>query len=61
MENQMLKVIKHMKSVSKKKHYQAKIFFNYLQNNGASNYDYDSVVSKIQELMEEFLLNRVTK
>ena len=40
----MLKVIKHMKSVSKKKHYQAKIFFNYLQNNGASNYDYDSVV-----------------
>ena len=44
MENQMLKVIKHMKYVSKKKHCQAKIFFNYLQNNGASNYDYDSVV-----------------
>ena len=57
----MLKVIKHMKYVSKKKQCQANIFFNYLQNNGASNYDYDSVVSKIQELMEEFLLNRVTK
>ena len=26
--------------------------FNYLQNNGASNCDYDSVVNQIQELMK---------
>ena len=31
---------------------------NCLQNNGASNYDYDSVVKKVQELM---LLIKVTK
>ena len=46
MENQILKAINHIKYVSKKKHYPVKIF-NYLQNNGASNYDYDSVVNKI--------------
>ena len=51
MENQNLKAINHIKHVSKKKHCPLKIF-NYLQNNEASNYDYDSVVKKIQELME---------
>ena len=51
MENQNLKAINHIKYVSKKKHCPVKTF-NYLQNNGASNYDYDSVVKKIQELMK---------
>ena len=46
MENQILKAINHIKYVSKKKHCPVKIF-NYLRNNGASNYDYDSVVNKI--------------
>ena len=32
--------------------------FNCLQNNGASDYDYHSVVKKVQELM---LLIKVTK
>ena len=45
------------KYVSKKKHCPVKIFNN-LQNNGASNYDYDSVVNKIQELMENGIINQ---
>ena len=57
MENQILKAISHIKYVCKKKHCPVKIF-NYLQNNGASNYDYDSVVSKIQELMENRIINQ---
>ena len=40
----------HIKYVSEKKHFPVKIL-NYLQNNGDSNYDYDSVVKKIQELI----------
>ena len=40
----------HMKYVSKKKNGPVKTF-NYLQINGTSNYDYDSVVRRIQELM----------
>ena len=57
MENQILKAINHIKYVSKKKHCPVKIF-NYLQNNGALNYDYDSVVNKIQELMENGIINQ---
>ena len=57
MENQILKAINHIKYVSKKKHCPVKIF-NYLQNNGPSNYDYDSVVNKIQELMENGFINQ---
>ena len=60
MENQILKAINHIKYVSKKKHCPVKIF-NYLQNNGASNYDYDSVVNKIQELMENGIINQSYK
>ena len=60
MENQILKTINHIKYVSKKKHCPVKIF-NYLQNNGASNYDYDSVVNKIQELMENGIINQSYK
>ena len=57
MENQILKAINHIKYVSKKKHCPVKIF-NYLQNNGASNYDYDSVVKKIQEFMENGVIDQ---
>ena len=46
MENPILKAIYHIKHVSKKKHDPAKIF-NYLQNNGASNYTYQCVVKEI--------------
>ena len=60
MENQILKAINHIKYVSKKKHCPVKIF-NYLQNNGASNYDYDSVVNKIQELMENGIIDQSYK
>ena len=49
-----------MKYVSKKKHCPVKIF-NYLQNNGASNYDYDSVVKKIQELMVNGVIDQSYK
>ena len=49
MENQILKAINHIKYVSKKKNCPVK-FLNYLQNNGASNYDYNWIVKKIQEL-----------
>ena len=35
--------------------------FNYLQNNGASNYDYDSVVKKIQGFMVNGVIDRSYK
>ena len=60
MENQILKAINHIKYVSKKKHCPVKIF-DYLQNNGVSNYDYDSVVKKIQELMENGVIDQSYK
>ena len=60
MENHILKAIKHIKYVSKKKHCPVNIF-EYLQNNGASNYDYDSVVKKIQELMENGVIDQSYK
>ena len=60
MENQILKAINHIKYVSKKKHCPAKIF-NYLQINGGSNYYYDSVVNKIQELMENEVIDQSYK
>ena len=60
MYNQLLKAINHIKYVSKKKYCPVKIF-NYLQNNGASNYDYDSVVNKIQKLMENGVIDQSYK
>ena len=44
----------------RKKNCPVKIF-NYLQNNGASNYDYDLVVNKIQELMETGIIDQSYK
>ena len=60
MRNHILKAINHIKHASKKKHCPVKIF-NYLQNNGASNYDYDSVVNKIQKLMENGVIDQSYK
>ena len=60
MENQILKVINHIKYVSKKKQSPVKIF-NYLRNNGALNYDCDTVVNKIQELIGDGVVDQVTK
>ena len=60
MKNQILKAINHIKYVSKKKHCPVKVF-NYLQNKGASNYGYDSVVNKIQERMENGIINQSYK
>ena len=60
MENQILKVINHIKYVSKKKNCPVKNF-NYVQNNQASNYDYDSVVIKIQESMENGVIDQSYK
>ena len=51
--------INHIKYVSKKNHLPTKVF-NYLQNNGASNYDYDLVVYKIQK-WKMWLLIRVAQ
>ena len=60
MENQILKAINYIKYVSKKKHCPVKIF-NYLQNDEASDYEYDSVVIKIQELMENGVVDQSYK
>ena len=49
MDNQVLRAIDHIKYVSKKKLSSVKIV-NYLQNNGALNYDYESLENEIAEL-----------
>ena len=56
MENQILKVINHVKYISKKKPCTLKIF-NYLQNNYASNYDYHSVEVKLNELKSNGIID----
>ena len=60
MESQILKAINPMKYDSKKKHHMAKIF-NGLQNNGALNYGYSLVVKKIQELMQNKVIDQSYK
>ena len=60
MENQILKAINHIKYVSKKKHCPCKNILLSAKN-GASNYDYDSVVNKIQELMENGIIDQSYK
>ena len=49
MDNQVFRAINHIKYVSKKKPCTVKIF-NYLQNNGASNYNYELLENEIAEL-----------
>ena len=60
MEIQILKAINHIRYFSNKKHCPVKNF-NYLQNNGASNDDYDSVVNKIHDLMENGVTDQIYK
>ena len=60
MENQILKAINHIKHISKENNFPVKIF-NYLQNNGAWNYDYGLVVNKIQELTENGVIDQSYK
>ena len=52
MDDQVLKVINHIKYVNKKKPSTLKIF-SYLQNNRASNYIYELLENKIAELKND--------
>ena len=49
-----------MEHVSKKKHSTLKIF-NYLQNNGASNYNYESLENEIAELRNNGIIDETFK
>ena len=60
MDNQVLRAINHIKYVSKKKPCTLKIF-NYLQNNGASNYNYESVENEIAELRNDGIIDETFK
>ena len=60
MDNQVLRAINHVKYVSKKKPCTVKVF-NYLQNNGASNYDYESLENEIGELRNNGIIDETFK
>ena len=60
MDNQVLRAINHIKYVSKKKPSTLKIF-NYLQNNGASNYNYESLENEIAELRNNGIIDETFK
>ena len=60
LENQILKSINHIRYVSKKKPCTLKIF-SYLQNNYASNYDYNSIEDKLNELKSNGIINDTYK
>ena len=60
MDNQVLRAINHVKYVSKKKPSTLKIF-NYLQNNGASNYNYESLEKEIAELRNRGIVDESFK
>ena len=60
MDNQVLRAINHIKYVSKKKSSTLKIF-NYLQNNGASNYNYESLGNEIVELRNNGIIDETFK
>ena len=55
-----IKYVNHIKYVSKKKPSTLKIF-NYLQNNGASNYNYKSMESEIAELRNNRIIEETFK
>ena len=57
MDNQVLSTINHIKYVSQKKSYTIKIF-NYLQNNGVSNYDDESLENEIDELRNNGVIDK---
>ena len=56
MDNQVLRATNHIKYVSKKKPSTLKIF-NYLQNNGASNYNYELLENEIAELRNNWIID----
>ena len=60
MDNQVLRAISHIKYVSKKKPSTLKIF-NYLQNNGASSYNYKSLENEIAELRNKGIIDETFK
>ena len=60
MDNQVLRAINRIKYASKKKSCTVKIF-NYLQNNGASNYDYESLENGIAELRNNGIIDKTFK
>ena len=60
MDDQILRRINHIKYVSKKKPSTFKIF-NYLQNNGASNYNYESLENETAELRNNEIIDETFK
>ena len=60
MDNQVLRAINPRKYVSKKKPSTLKIF-NYLQNNGASNYNYELLENEIAELRNNGIIDEAFK
>ena len=60
MDNQVLRAINHTKYVSKKKPCAVKIL-NYLQYNGVSNYDYESLENEIVELQNNGIIDETFK
>ena len=60
MDVQVLRAINHIKYVSMKKPSTLKIF-NYLQNNGASNYNYESLENEIAELRNNRIIDETFK
>ena len=60
MDNHVLKATTHIQYVSKKKPSTLKIF-NYLQNNGAFNYNYESLENEIAELRNNGIIDETFK
>ena len=60
MDNQVLRVMNHIKYVSKKKPCTLRIF-NYLQKNGASNCNYESEENEVAELRNNGIIDEILK
>ena len=60
MVNQVLKAINHIKYVNQKKPSTVNKF-NYLENNGSSNYDYESLENEIAELRNNWIIDKTFK
>lgn len=57
MENQILKAITHIKTVSKKRPDPEKVL-HYCKKNSASDYDYQTIVEKIQEMITSNVIDQ---
>ena len=57
MESEILKAITHIKTVSKKKPDPVQVF-NYFQHNHASNYEYKTIVEKLQEMIIDGVIDK---